>query len=540
MSNRTSDVDVLIVGGGPVGSALAIELGRSAVRCLVLERRTSRSVQPKAKLTNIRTMTLLRRWGLADALRARSPIPATFPSDVAFVTRLKGWELTRFANALSTAVDRTRPFPEPAQQVPQYVLEDVLRNHAATLPSVTVMTGVQLESFEQTGDGIVAIATTVEGSKEIRISARYIAGCDGARSTVRELAGIDMPGVDLAPNVSAVFRAPTLWSEHDKPRAVHYWTVTQAAPGILGPLDPTEFWWYHLNEAPNGGRLTEDEVRRSFFAAVGGEFPCEVVANGPWLAERRIATTYRARRAFLLGDAAHLHPPMGGYGMNMGIGDALDLGWKLGAVLNGWGGPGLLDTFEAERRPIHLRVIEEASSNYGNNSNRYRDPDLESVGPVGDAARGRLGGRIREEKAREFASIGVQLGYRYEGSPVIVADGSQPTANEVGDYIPTARPGHLAPHAWVDDRRCIYDLLGKGLTLLRFTANPDAGAALIQAAAAAAVPLAAVDLALPELRELYGADLVLVRPDQHVAWRGAVVTDGVSLLDAVRGNRRQG
>lgn len=532
------DADVLVVGSGPVGSALAIELARAGATCVVLERRAGRSLQPRAKLTNIRTMTLLRRWGIASEVRARAPLPPTFPSDIAFVTRLRGWELTRFPNALSTALDRARPYPEPAQQVPQDVLEEVLRGHARRLSGVNVLTGVQFDSFEETATGVVAKARVVEGGEPVDIHARYLAGCDGAHSLVRASAGIEMPGVDLAPNVSAVFRAPTLWSEHDKAPAVHYWTVTPAAPGILGPLDPAELWWFHLNEAPGDGRLSNAEVRQSFFAAVGGEFPCEVVANSPWVAQSRVASTYRAGRAFLLGDAAHLHPPMGGYGMNMGIGDAVDLGWKLGAVIAGWGGAGLLDSYELERRPIHLRVIDEATSNYRRNSNRYRDENLEAEGSAGDAARVRIGQRIHEEKAREFASIGVQLGYRYEGSPVVVPDGSEEPADEVGTYLPTARPGHLAPHAWVDEERCVYDLLGRGFSLLRFTADPAAGADLVRAAGVSGVPLAVVDLDDPVLRDLYGADLVLVRPDQQVAWRGSTATrDAISLLNQVRGFR---
>lgn len=538
MTTRVHDADVLIVGAGPVGSALAIELGRLNLRCLILERRTKRSPQPRAKLTNIRTMTLLRRWGIADQVRSRAPLPPSFPSDIAFVTRLRGWELTRFPNALSTAADRSRPYPEPAQQVPQDVLEDVLRNHAMSFPSVTVMTGVQFESFQQTTSGIRAVATPVDRAEDVQVEARYIAGCDGAHSLVRELAGIEMPGMDLAPNVSAVFRAPTLWSQHDKSPAVHYWTLTPAASGILGPLDPTELWWYHLNEAPNGGRLSDAEVSRSFFAAIGGEFPCEVIANNPWLAQRRIASSYRVGRAFLLGDAAHLHPPMGGYGMNMGIGDAVDLGWKLGAVTTGWGGPSLLDSYETERRPIHMRVIEEATTNYENNSNRYRDVNLEAEGPAGDEVRRRIAARIREEKASEFASIGVQLGYRHERSPLVIADGSEATPNEVGSYVPTARPGHLAPHAWVDEKRCIYDLLGPGFTLLRLTADRNTGLSLVRAAQACGMPLTVVDLPRPDLRALYGADLVLVRPDQQVAWRGGIVTDGVGLLNQARGHDR--
>jgi 2-polyprenyl-6-methoxyphenol hydroxylase-like FAD-dependent oxidoreductase len=516
---------------------LAIELGQHGIDCVVLERRTERSPQPRAKLTNIRTMTLLRRWGIAEGVRDAAPLPPAFPSDIAFVTRLTGWELTRFPNALSTAVDRTKPFPEPAQQVPQDVLEEVLRVRAASFSGVRVTRGLELVEFRETPFGIDARARDLDGGGDRHVRAKFIVGCDGARSYVREQLGISMPGVDLAANVSAVLRAPDLWGLHDKPAAVHYWTLTPEAPGIMGPLDPKELWWFHLNDVPNNGRLTDDEVRQSFFAAVGRSFPCEVVANGPWIAERRIADQYRVGRAFLAGDAAHLHPPMGGYGMNMGVGDAVDLGWKLSAVLKGWGGDCLLDSYEAERRPIHHRVIEEAASNYANNSTRYQNPALEETGTAGDEWRKQVGEQVREEKAREFASIGVQLGYRYEGSPVIVGDGSPPTPNEVGSYIPTARPGHLAPHAWVSNEQCLYDLFGNDLTLLNFSPDQEAASPLIDASRRAGVPLTVVDLPRSPLRELYESDLVLVRPDQHVAWRGNSLDEPESVLDCVRGTR---
>jgi len=530
------ETDVLVVGAGPVGASLAIELGSHGVRCLVIERRSAEdSAHPRAKLTNIRTMILLRRWGIADQVRAAAPLPADFPSDIAFVTRMTGWELTRFPNAFTTDLDRSRPFPEPAQQVPQGVVESVLRDHARSLPDVTMMTGVALEEFTEGPDGVVAQARIADSGELIQINARYLAGCDGAGSLVRDQLGIVMEGETLAANVSAVFRAPDLWSRHDKAPAVHYWTVTPDAPAILGPLDGKELWWFHLNELPDDHQLSDEELVSSFSAAVGTTFPCEVTASSPWLAQRRAASRYRSARSFLLGDAAHLHPPMGGYGMNMGIGDAVDLGWKLSAVLRGWGGEELLSSYQAERRPIHLRVIDEAASNFAFNSNRYRDRELEREGPAGDELRRRLGPIIHEEKAREFASIGVQLGYRYEDSPIIVADGTEPTPNEVGRYVPTARPGHLAPHAWLDDQHCLYDVFGPDLTLLVLGADHERARPLIDAAAAAEVPLTVVERSKPELRELYEADLALIRPDQHVAWRGNRIEDPVALLDRVRG-----
>jgi 2-polyprenyl-6-methoxyphenol hydroxylase-like FAD-dependent oxidoreductase len=483
-------------------------------------------------------MGLLRRWGLADAVRDASPLPPDFPSDIAFVTRVLGWELTRFPNAMSTTVDRSRPFPEPAQQIPQYVMEDLMREYAEGLPGVSVSLGTILESFEQSDTGVTATVKDIASGETTQINAKFLVGADGAASTVRQQLGIENPGDDLAPNVSAVLRAPDLWAINDKAPCVHYWTTTPDAPGIVGPLDPTELWWFHLNEADNNGSLTDEELKQKFYAAVGSDdFECEVVANGPWTAEARLADKYRVGRVFLAGDAAHLHPPMGGYGMNMGIGDALDLGWKFAAVINGWGGEELLESYELERRPIAQRVIEEAVSNYKNNSNRYKAEELEEEGPEADALREEIGELIHDEKAKEFATLGVQLGYRYDASPVIVPDGTPATPNEVSVYVPTARPGHLAPHAWIDDDTCIYDLLGKGgLTLLRLTKKTEQSEALIAAAADVDVPLTVVDLIQPEIRELYGADLAIVRPDQHVAWRGNSGGDATKILDQIRGS----
>lgn len=316
---------------------------------------------------------------------------------------------------------------------------------------------------------------------------------------------------------------------------MQYWMVNPEAPGILGPLDDSDVWWFHLNEASTGGRVPDDEVRRLFFRAVGQEVPAELIANGPWTAQRLIARQYRQGRAFLLGDAAHLHPPMGGYGMNMGVGDAVDLGWKLAAVLGGWGGPELLDSYQAERRPLHQLVLDEAARNFAWNGNQLFVPGLEEAGADGDRIRREAGETVRTQKAREFASHGVQLGYRYEGSPVIVPDGTEPAPQEVSTYVPTARPGHLAPHTWINAERSLYDLLGPDFTLLRLGGKPPDADPLLRAAAKAGVPVRVLDLPHPELRDLFEAPMVLIRPDQHVAWRGDEPDQPGRIIDRVRG-----
>lgn len=529
---RAHTLDTVIVGAGPVGLALSIELGRAGLRCLVLEQRDRETPHPRAKLTNVRSMTLMRRWGIADDVRAAAPLPPSFPSDVAFVTRLTGWELARIPDALSTARDRDRPFPEPAQQIPQGNLEAVLRATAEALPQVEIRTGVRVESFTQDQDGVEVQARELTSGQSLSFDAAYLAGCDGARSQVRETLEIGMEGDPLlGENVGAVIAAPGLRSLNDKDLAVHYWLFNRDSPGILGPLDGADTWWLHLNETPVGERLTDAALRERFFDAVGQELPCEILANVPWTAQRLIATSYRSGRTFLLGDAAHLHPPMGGYGMNMGIGDAVDLGWKLAAVLLGWGGEALLESYEQERRPIHLRVLEEASSNYSSNASRLLDPDLERPDQAGEDSRRRFGESVLAAKKREFASLGVQLGYRYESSPLISRDGTAEPPDPVETYSPTARPGHLAPHVWIDEDRCLYDLMSTvGMTMLVF-GGARKSEEIRARVGASKVPIKVVPIDRPDVLDIYGADLVLVRPDQQVAWRGSEPEAG---LEAAR------
>jgi hypothetical protein len=268
--------------------------------------------------------------------------------------------------------------------------------------------------------------------------------------------------------------------------------------------------------------------------AVGRPIGAEVLSSDPWRNVMRHADRYKSGRVFLAGDAAHLHPPWGGHGFNTGIGDAVDIGWKLAAVLQGWGGPGLLESYEAERRPVAARTIEIAQRHSGRLAADFADPRLRDPGPEGDRARRRAGAEIQRAKHSEFHGLGLVLGSAYDDSPLIAGDGTPPLPFDTTEYVPSARPGSRLPHAWLDDRRSLYDLLGPGFTLLRLgpSADPEP---MVRAARERELPLELVDLSERGLEPRYEAPLVLVRPDHHVAWRGGDGADPDAVLDLVRG-----
>jgi hypothetical protein len=239
---------------------------------------------------------------------------------------------------------------------------------------------------------------------------------------------------------------------------------------------------------------------------------------------------------FLAGDACHLHPPFGGFGMNMGIGDAVDLGWKMAATLQGWGGESLLASYQMERRQIHERTIAEARANYSSVSNQLVQPGLEDPGPLGDATRREVGDIILATKVREFRTLNVVLGYRYDDSTIIVSDGTTPPEQSGGLYIPTACPGSLAPHLWLADGSSLYDHFGTCYTLLVTDGDRRQADALVEAANARKIPLSVIQPDDPRLSWRYQASFALIRPDQHVAWRGELAgANPGAILDHVTG-----
>jgi 2-polyprenyl-6-methoxyphenol hydroxylase-like FAD-dependent oxidoreductase len=526
---------VLIVGAGPTGLSLAIELGLRGVRALVVERQPRTGTQPRAKTTNVRSMEHMRRWGIASALRAAAPLPYDYPTDIVFATRLFGRQLAVIENAFAGAKRRDPRFSEPAQWVPQFTVEAVLRDRVATIDSVQLMFNAELEDAEQSADGVVATVRNLTDGEPFTVRCRYLVGADGARSRARAIIGVRMQGEHaFALNHSVILRIPELSRTPPERRAIMYWIINPAAPAVMGPMDGEGRWYFGVTLPPAVNDLDDETIHRRVCDAVGRNVDIEILTRDIWAAHRLIADRYRNGRIILAGDACHLHPPFGGYGMNLGIADGVDLGWKLAATIEGWGGPALLDSYEIERRAVHQRTIEEAVANYRVLSAQLLKDNLDDDTEEGGRARAEVGAEILRTKTREFMTLGVVLGSRYRESPIIVSDGSVPPEEHSATYEPSAHPGCLAPHAWLADGSSLYDHFGRAYTLLVLdqTAAPDAFA---QAAKRAGVPLTVVALSDPGLRELYGAPLALIRPDQYVGWRGSRVDDADAIVATLRG-----
>ncbi|WP_375402990.1 FAD-dependent monooxygenase [uncultured Sphingomonas sp.] len=527
---------VVVVGCGPAGLAAAIELGRHGVRVLLVERSARAGHAPRAKTTHTRTREHLRRWGIADRLAAASPFGVDFPSHITFVTRLGGHLIARLEHGLNCAPARDERYSEHSQWIPQYKLEAVLLEHARSLPTVEIEFGRELVGFDQDDDAVRLLIRDVELGTTRSVVADYLIGADGARSTVRAGVGARMVGTyGISRNYNTIFRAPGLMDAHPNGPAIMYWQVNDELPSLIGPMDEGDLWYFMPTGLPDGTTYTPDEAADAIRRSTGIDLPSEILSSDEWVASRLVADRYSCGRAFLVGDACHLHPPYGGYGMNMGVADSVDLGWKMAAVLQGWGGCALLDSYEIERRPVHGIVMDEAELNHAIPPNQLVRPGLEDDNPDGDRVRREIAEHVTATKRNEFEALGVVLGLRYEGSPVIVDDGRGADHHWSRDYVPSALPGCLAPHRWLDDDTSLYDLFGMGFTLLVMDGarSDDMARALFQAERTG-TPLEILHVDDPALRGLYQAPLALIRPDQYVAWRGDRWPDD-GLLDIVSG-----
>jgi 2-polyprenyl-6-methoxyphenol hydroxylase-like FAD-dependent oxidoreductase len=531
-------VPVLIVGGGPVGLALAGDLGWRGVRCVLIEQTDGSIYQPRMDLVGIRTMEFCRRWGLVPAVEA-SPYPRDYAQDNIYLTSLTGYELGR---ERFPGIGQAPPPPESPQRrerCPQNMFDPILRAFAAAQQSVVMRYRTRLVSFAQDCDAVTALVEDAETGAQEPISARHIVGCDGARSLVRETLGIKMLGNPvLTYTTNVIFRCPHLLSLHDKGKAYrHIFIGPEGTWSTIVAINGRDQWRFSIIGGSQQHEHTTEEIKAAIRRAVGRDFEFEILSVLPWVRRELVAETYRHGRGFIAGDAAHAMSPTGGFGMNTGIGDAVDLSWKLAATLAGWGGECLLDSYTSERQPVGARNVAEASGNLRRMLSVGAHPDIADDTPQGAATRAVVGRAFTEMMRSEWFTLGIHLGYRYEGSPICWPDGSAAPPDAARSYVATARPGHRAPHAWLADGRSTLDLFGRGFTLLGFGATAADAAPLLDAARQRRVPIDFVAIAEPQIAALYQRKFVLVRPDGHVAWRDdGMPTDPLRLIDVVRGS----
>jgi len=531
--------EVLVVGAGPAGLSLALELGLHGRECLLVEGQPHTGLAPRAKTTNVRSRELMRRWGIAERLAQLAPFGVDYPADVVFATSMHGPELARFHNAFYCDPQRDERFSEHAQWIPQYKVQQVLREQALAFPTVTLREPTRLLEFTQDDEGVLATLQDVATERRWQVKANYLVGADGARSTVRELLGIRMDGISpLGQHRNYIIRAPGLASGHALGRGVMYWLVNGRFPAVVAPLDAGDLWTFGCSR----GAVTDDPIEM-IRSALGLHVELEILHQDDWTAHQLIAREYQRGRVFLIGDACHLHPPFGGHGMNMGIGDAVDLGWKLNAALAGWGTPRLLESYAIERHQVHRRVVDESVANHVHLASSFHAPGLEESGPEGEALRAATRQRILESKRPEFDSLGLVIGYHYEASPVLLREAAdQPEHHPTAQYQASARPGSRSPHAWVAAGRgagaSLFDHYdASGFTLLATGGRREPTTdRLASDAAGAGIPLRCIAPAVAGLRELFGADYALIRPDHHVAWRGNDLARAAQALRVASGH----
>ena len=526
-------IPVLIAGGGPVGLALAVELGMAGIPCTLVERRDGSIGVPKMSGLSIRGMEFNRRWGIAEKVKV-SGWPQTHPNDFVYCTSMAGYELAR--TKVPSYAKAVVPYtPEPSCACAQIFYDPILMALAQSLPSVRLRHLVKLESFTQDADAVHATVTDAKTQRTEILHARYLIGCDGAGGTVPRSLAVEYEGMGrVANSVNVYFRSPQLATIHKMGWARFYrFTDAQGTWGELIGIDGKELYRLSVLRAVPGAD-GHAYMRR----LAGTQVDYELISVMAWERRECVANRYRDRRVFLAGDSAHQNSPTGGLGLHTGLGDAVDLGWKLVATLNGWGGPDLLDSYERERKPVALNNVRASTAEFDILADFPGTPEIADDSPAGKAQRENFLAEFnrKSELRTTYYTENLRLGYCYDPSPIVVPDGSPPIPLETPDFVETARPGTRAPHAWVAPGQSMLDYFGKGFVLLRFGANPPDASALAQAAVARAVPFEIVDVPDPKIAALYERRLVLVRPDGHVAWRDdAPPADAAALIDKVRG-----
>lgn len=529
---------VLIVGAGPVGLALAIDLGWRGIECMLIEQGDGTVEHPRTGLVAVRTMELFRRWGMVDRVR-QCGFPEDYDLSIEFCTSMTGHLLDRDDYPSMKDMPTPEWTPEKKQRCPQQWLDPILKSVVKECRSVDMRFKMRLEEFVERPTHVEAIVTNLENGTPVTIEADYLVGCDGAASVVREQLGIPMHGnPKLNYSMGILFSCPDLLRKCGKAAAERFLFIgPEGSWGNLTVIDGKDVWRLTVFGSESKFDMGSFDAKAWVERALGrNDIAVEVLSTLPWRRSELVADRYRQGRIFLSGDSAHTMSPTGGMGMNTGVADAADLGWKLEAMLRGWGGPRLLDTYEAERKPVAARNASYSTHNFKTWTSPEPCPYFLDDTPIAEQARRAVGNQLKEATRSEWQSWGLQVGYRYENSAICIGDGTPPTPDDYSEYVPTARPGSRAPHVWLDDGSSTLDLFGKGFALMAFPgAAPSDIAALQCAADKQRVPMTVTHIQNGAAAELYNAPLVLVRPDGHVAWRGNTVADAPAIMQTARG-----
>lgn len=544
---RDENAPVLIVGAGPVGLVLALDLAWRGIRVMVAEmRRRAEPPEPKCNHVAARTMEIFRRLGVVDRIR-NSGLPADYPHDISYRTTFTGQELTRIRIPCRrdrftdmTAADGNWPTPEPPHRINQIFLEPILFAHAEAQPNIEILNRTEVEDVAIEESSATVTLRDLEAGSARRLQFRFVIGCDGARSIVRKAIGATFHGDNIIQRVqSTYFRAPDLIARQ---RHVPAWGTAAINPrrsGTVYAIDGRERWLLHNYLKPD--ETDFDSVDRDWairtILGVGPDFKYEIISKEDWYGRRLVADKLRDRNVFIAGDAAHIWVPYAGYGMNAGIADATNLSWLLAAHVNGWAPATILDAYEAERLPITDQVSRFAMSHAEAEIRRRSaiPAAIEDAGEEGERARTAVARETYAINVQQYAAAGLNFGSYYDRSPLIAYDGSEFPPYTMATFRSSTVPGCRTPHVWLDGGRSLYDAVGPEFTLLRLDRAIDA-APLVAAAERRGMPLQVLDIDPGLAGNLSSTRLVLSRPDQHVAWRGNTLpADPLALIDRVRG-----